>query len=133
MSFTDNLYLNTVIWWAVFFTLMIIAIKVFNLVTPFRIKQETREKNGALGAILAGMMIGVSIIFFASITASETMGHALINSALGYGLMLVSYFLFNWITPENISKEIDDHNLLVGYKIAGLFIAVGLVVAAAIS
>ncbi|MHB1419480.1 MAG: DUF350 domain-containing protein [Bacillota bacterium] len=133
MFISSNPYWNTVIWWAVFFAQMVIAIKIFDLMTPFSINQETKEKNGALGAVLAGMFIGLAIIIFASMSASETLGKALIFSSLGYGLMLASYFLYNLLTPENISKEIDDHNLLVGYKIAGLFIAVGLVVAGAIS
>lgn len=127
-----NPYFATVVWWAVFFVLMIAAIWVFDLVTPFKLRQETQEKNGALGAVLAGLLIGIAIIIFASMTTSSSILTAVSYSVLGFVLMLVSYFLYDISTPEKISKEIDDHNMLVGLKIAGLFVAVSLVVAGAL-
>lgn len=83
--------------------------------------------------MLGGLLIGIGIIIYNAMVHSDGLVNALIYSALGFVLMLASYFLYDLITPEKISQEIDDHNLLVGYKIAGLFIAVALVVSGAIT
>jgi len=131
--FLVNPFVDTVIWWAIFFVVMVVAIKVFDLVTPYKLSQEIKEKNGALGAVLGGLLIGIGIIIYNAMAHSESLVNALIYSGLGFVLMLASYFLYDLITPEKISKEIDDHNLLVGYKIAGLFIAVALVASGAIT
>lgn len=128
-----NPLIDTVIWWAVFFVVMVVAIKIFDLVTPYKLSQETKEKNGALGAVLGGLLIGIGIIIYNSMAHSDTLLNAVTYSATGFVLMLLSYFLYDLITPEKINQEIDDHNLLVGYKIAGLFIAVALVVSGAIT
>ena len=128
-----NPWVDTIIWWAVFFVVMIAAIQIFDLVTPFKLRQEIKEKNPALGAVLAGLLIGIGIIVYGAMVHSETLVFALGFSILGIILMLISYFLYDVITPEKISQEIDDHNLLIGYKIAGLFIAVALLVAGALS
>ena len=131
--FLVNPFVDTVIWWAIFFVVMVVAIKVFDLVTPYKLSQEIKEKNGALGAVLGGLLIGIGIIIYNAMAHSESLVNALIYSGLGFVLMLASYFLYDLITPEKISKEIDDHNLLVRYKIAGLFIAVALVASGAIT
>ena len=127
-----NPYLSTIVWWAVFFVLMVIAVWIFVLVTPFKLRKETEEKNGALGAALAGLLIGIAIIIFAAMATSASILTAISYSVLGFALMLISYFIYDLITPEKISQEIDDHNMLVGLKIAGLFIAVSLVVGGAL-
>lgn len=127
-----NPYLATVIWWAIFFALMLVALKVFDLVTPFKVRQETREKNPAVGAVQAGLLVGMALIIYSAITNSETILMALLYAVLGLVLMLVSFYVYELISPEQINKELDEHNLLVGYKIAGLFLAIGLVVAASI-
>lgn len=127
-----NPYLATVIWWAIFFALMLVALKAFDLVTPFKVRQETREKNPAVGAVQAGLLVGMALIIYSAITNSETILMALLYAVLGLVLMLVSFYVYELISPEQINKELDEHNLLVGYKIAGLFLAIGLVVAASI-
>lgn len=127
-----NPYLATVIWWAVFFALVLVALKVFDLVTPFKVRQETREKNPAVGAVQAGLLVGMALIIYSAIVNSETILMALLYAVLGLVLMLVSYYVYDLISPEQVNKELDEHNLLVGYKIAGLFVAIGLVVAASI-
>lgn len=127
-----NPYLATVIWWAVFFALVLVALKVFDVVTPFKVRQETREKNPAVGAVQAGLLVGMALIVYSAIVNSETILMALLYAVLGLVLMLVSYYVYDLMSPEQVNKELDEHNLLVGYKIAGLFVAIGLVVAASI-
>ena len=56
-----------------------------------------------------------------------------IYSVLGMLLLVVCYKLFSVVVPFDLNKELaEDDNPAVGVFMAGIFIAVGLVVAAAI-
>lgn len=127
-----NPYLATVVWWIIFFALMLVVLWVFDRITPFNVRQETREKNPAVGVAQAGLLIGIALVIYSAIINSETILMALLYSVLGLVLLLASYFIYDLVSPEQVNKELDEHNLLIGYKMAGLFIAIGLVVAAAI-
>lgn len=51
---------------------------------------------------------------------------------IGMIFCAVGYKLFDIITPFDLNKEIDDHNIAAGLSVAGIFIAVAIVVSAAI-
>lgn len=45
----------------------------------------------------------------------------------------IGYKFFDWITPWDLNKELaEDQNTAVGVSMAGIFIAIGLIVAALI-
>ncbi len=50
---------------------------------------------------------------------------------IGLAACVLGYKIFDWITPFDLNKEIDDHNMAAGIVIAGIFIAVAIVVSAA--
>lgn len=52
---------------------------------------------------------------------------------IGLTLMFLGYKIFDWITPFNLDKEIDDGNVAAGVAAAGIFIAVAWIVAAVIA
>lgn len=52
---------------------------------------------------------------------------------IGLALMFLGYKIFDWITPFNLDKEIDDGNVAAGVAAAGIFIAVAWIVAAVIA
>ena len=56
----------------------------------------------------------------------------LIYAALAIVLMFVGYKFFDWITPYNFSEEIEEKNPAMGAVIAGIFIAVAIIIRAAI-
>ena len=57
-----------------------------------------------------------------------------IYTVLGLILLILSYKAFGAILPFDLNKELaEDDNPAVGVFMAGVFIAVGLIVAAAIS
>lgn len=51
--------------------------------------------------------------------------------AIGMVLFIVGYKLFDFITPFNLNEEIDNHNIGAGLVVGGLFIAIAIVVSAA--
>ncbi|WBW95897.1 DUF350 domain-containing protein [Oceanirhabdus sp. W0125-5] len=47
---------------------------------------------------------------------------------LGMLLCLVGYKMFDVITPFDLQKELDDHNLGAGFAIAGMFIGIAIII-----
>lgn len=56
----------------------------------------------------------------------------LVYGALALVLMFTGYKFFDWITPYNFSEEIEEKNPAIGAVIAGIFIAVAIIIRAAI-
>lgn len=54
---------------------------------------------------------------------------------IGLVLMLLGFKAFDWITPKiDLEKELaENKNVAVGVVVAGLFVGLGLVVAAAVN
>lgn len=57
---------------------------------------------------------------------------SIIYFIIGMAACALGYKIFDWVTPFDLSKEIDDHNIAAGIVVAGIFIAVAIVVSAAI-
>lgn len=59
---------------------------------------------------------------------------SVIYSVLGLVLLVVAYKVFGAVVPFDLNKELaEDDNPAVGVFMAGVFVALGLVIAAAIS
>jgi len=59
---------------------------------------------------------------------------ALIYSVLGIIILLIGFKIFDKATPFDLNKEIaEDNNAAAGIAVAGMLIALGVIVAAAIS
>lgn len=51
---------------------------------------------------------------------------------IGILFCAIGYKVFDFITPFDLNEEIDDHNIAAGLTVAGIFIAIAIVVSAAI-
>ena len=59
---------------------------------------------------------------------------SIVFSVVGLLVLLVGYKIFDAVTPYHLNHEIaEDNNTAAGVAVAGLLIALGLIVAAAIS
>lgn len=62
--------------------------------------------------------------------------HPIISSIvyfiIGMLFCAIGYKIFDIITPFDLNKEIDDHNIAAGLTVAGIFVGVAIVVSAAI-
>jgi len=56
----------------------------------------------------------------------------LIYFLIGIVACVIGYKVFDLLTPFNLSKEIDDHNIAAGIVIGGMFVAIAIVVSSAI-
>mgnify|MGYP000421627922 CR=1 FL=1 len=56
----------------------------------------------------------------------------IVYAVLALALMFSGYKFFDWITPYDFSEEIKEKNPAIGAVIAGIFIAVAIIIKAAI-
>ena len=60
--------------------------------------------------------------------------YSVIYSLLGLIILMISFKVFDLVTPFDLNKEIaEDDNPAVGIAVAGIMIGLGLIVAAAIA
>ncbi len=63
----SNEILSTIFYSFYGMLLMYIGFKFFDLITPYDFVEEIKEKNPAIGAVIAGIFISVGIIIKAAI------------------------------------------------------------------
>lgn len=54
--------------------------------------------------------------------------NTILYAGIGVILMLVCMFIFDLVVPYNFNKELKEKNVAAGFVIAGIFIAVALIV-----
>ncbi len=58
----------------------------------------------------------------------------LIYAALGIFIAVIAYKLYDMTTPFDLSKELsEEKNLAVGVVVAGIFLGIAIIVAAAVA
>ncbi|HEX2986797.1 MAG TPA: DUF350 domain-containing protein [Chloroflexota bacterium] len=62
-----NSVLSSVVWAVLGVLLLILAFRIFDLSDPVRYHTEIEKGNVSAGIVMAGVMIGMSIIIFAAI------------------------------------------------------------------
>ncbi len=67
MELLNNEFVATVIYAILALVLMFVGYKIFDLITPYNFAEEIKEKNSAVGAVIAAIFIAVAIIIKAAI------------------------------------------------------------------
>ena len=67
MSILANEYLATIVYATLALILMFVGYKFFDWITPYDFAEEIKEKNPAIGAVIAGIFIATAIIIKAAI------------------------------------------------------------------
>jgi uncharacterized membrane protein YjfL (UPF0719 family) len=57
---------------------------------------------------------------------------SVIFGLLGIAVMMLSYKAIDWVIPADLNKEIEKGNLAAGVVIAGVFIAIAIIVSTSI-
>lgn len=57
---------------------------------------------------------------------------SVIFGLLGIAVMMLSYKAIDWVIPADLNKEIEKGNMAAGIVIAGVFVAIALIVSTAI-
>jgi putative membrane protein len=123
-SLLSNPYFATAAYFAVTGLAMILFLAIFELVTRYRVWQELKRGNLAVAMATGGKIFGIANIFRFSIEQHDSIGQALIWGTFGFFLLLVSYFIFEFMTPSyKIDEEIARDNRAIGFT--AMVISVG--------
>lgn len=115
-SLLHNPYFATGAHFAVTGLAMIVFLSVFELVTKYQVWEELKKGNLAVAMATGGKIFGIANIFRYSISEHVSIGQGLLWGSFGYLLLLISYFVFEFMTPGyKIDDEIGKGNLAIGF------------------
>lgn len=124
-EFWENDFVRTAANYSVVILCIILFLAIFELVTKYKNWEEIKNGNLAVAMATGGKIFGVANIFRFSIMQHDSLLTAVSWGVFGFLLLLVGYFIFEFLTPRfNIDKEIEKDNRAVGF--IALVISIGL-------
>ncbi|EOR25440.1 DUF350 domain-containing protein [Cytobacillus oceanisediminis] len=133
-QFWGNEYVKTAGDYSVVILSLVVFLAIFELVTKYNNWDEIKNGNLAVAMATGGKMFGIMNVFRHSIMHNDSLLTMIIWGVYGFGLLLIGYFIFEFLTPKfKIDEEIKNDNRAVGF--ISMIISVGLsfVVGAGIS
>jgi putative membrane protein len=124
--------------------LLAFGMAVFMVTTPYNefalIREgantdDPRKQNAAKAAAhdLGGKMIGLCVVLASAIYHSVSLWDLAIWGIVGTLFQVLVFYIFEWVTPFKVVREIPNGNVSVGIFASRLSIATGLLMAALIS
>jgi putative membrane protein len=112
---------------------LILFLACFEWVTKYDGWDEIRKGNLSVAMATGGKIFGICNIFRFSIEANDTIYQSLLWAAIGFVLLLVAYFLFEFLTPVfRIDAEIQRDNRAVGFLAMVLSVSLSYIIGAAV-
>lgn len=132
-AFWANPYVQAAGFFSVAVVAIVVFLSVFELVTRYRNWVEIRRGNMAVAMATGGKIFGIANIFHFSIAQHDTMWEALVWSGFGFFLLLLAYFLFEFLTPAfKVDEEIANNNRAVGFISMLISVALSFVIGGSI-
>ncbi|OBR62890.1 hypothetical protein A7K91_09165 [Paenibacillus oryzae] len=111
----DNAYASSLVFVSVTVLSLIVFLWVFEMMTKYKCWKEIKRGNMAVAMATGGKIFGICNIFRFSIEANDSIYQSLIWGAFGFVILLLAYFLFEFMTPVfRIDEEIASDNRAVG-------------------
>ncbi|MBS4191530.1 DUF350 domain-containing protein [Bacillus sp. FJAT-49705] len=124
-QFWENEFVRTAGYYSVVVLCMIVFLAVFELVTKYRNWEEIKNGNVAVAMATGGKIFGIANIFRHSIMHNDTLLTMISWGVFGFILLLIGYFIFEFLTPKfKIDEEIENNNKAVG--LISMIISIGL-------
>ncbi|BBI32186.1 DUF350 domain-containing protein [Cohnella abietis] len=112
---------------------LIVFLACFERVTKYDSWKEIRKGNLSVAMATGGKIFGICNIFRFSIEANDTIYQSLLWAGVGFMLLLVAYFLFEFLTPVfKIDDEIERDNRAVGFLAMVLSASLSYIIGAAV-
>jgi len=120
-----NPYIETLAFFSVTVLALIIFLSLFEFVTKYSNWQEIKKGNIAVSLATGGKIFGICNIFRFAILSNESIYSGLIWASCGFVLLVIAYFVFEFLTPNfRVDEEILKDNRAVG--IISMFISIAL-------
>jgi putative membrane protein len=124
-QFWENEYVQTAANYSVVILCLIVFLAIFELVTKYNNWHEIKNGNVAVAMATGGKIFGIANIFRCSIEQSDSLLTMISWGVFGFTLLLVGYFIFEFLTPTfKIDEEIAQDNRAVG--LISMVISIGL-------
>jgi putative membrane protein len=112
---------------------LIVFLSCFEWVTKYDGWSEIRKGNLSAAMATGGKIFGICNIFRFSIEANDTIYQSLVWAGVGFILLLIAYFLFEFLTPVfRIDEEIAKDNKAVGFLAMVISISLSYIIGAAV-
>nr|WP_218033929.1 DUF350 domain-containing protein [Paenibacillus koleovorans] len=107
----------------------------FALIREGAATDDLRKINAAKAAAhdLGGKIIGLAIMLASAIYHSVSLLDLALWGIVGIFAQVIVFYLFEWLTPFKVVREIPNGNVSVGIFASRLSLATGLIMAALIS
>lgn len=120
----NNAYLATAAYYIVAMISILIGLVIFEIVTKYKNWDQIRQGNLSVAMATGGKIFGIANIFRYSIEHNDTLLQAFVWAGFGFLLLLLAYFIFEFMTPGfKIDEEIEKDNRAVG--LISLMISIG--------
>ncbi|CAM3834191.1 DUF350 domain-containing protein [Cohnella lubricantis] len=114
--------------------LLIVCLACFEWVTKYNCWEEIRKGNLAVALATGGKIFGMCNIFRFSIEAQDSIYESLLWAAIGFLLLLIGYFMFEFLTPVlRVDEEIGKDNRAVGFIAFVLSAALSYIIGGAVT
>jgi uncharacterized membrane protein YjfL (UPF0719 family) len=97
------------------------------ILRKFSVKKEiTEDQNAGTGILEGASSVATGLIIMGSIYGEGGgIDTVLIYWIVGQVLLILTAYLYNWITPFDVHEHIEKDNVAVGIAMAGAIIAIG--------
>jgi putative membrane protein len=129
-----NVFLKTIAFFSVSVIALIVFLVIFGLITKYKDWEEIKNGNVAAAMATGGKIFGICNIFRFAILNNDSLTDSLIWSSIGFALLLVAYFVFDFLTPLfKIDDEIKKDNRAVGLITLIISISISYVIGASVT
>ncbi|MBU5265638.1 DUF350 domain-containing protein [Virgibacillus proomii] len=124
-SFWENIVVETTARYSVVILCTLVFLAILEIVTSYRNWEEIKKGNFAVAMATGGKIFGIAIIFRFSIEHNDTLLQSIGWGVFGFILLLIGYFIFEFLTPViKVDEEIGNGNKAVGF--ISMIISIGL-------
>ncbi|WP_059171334.1 DUF350 domain-containing protein [Bacillus sp. FJAT-27445] len=123
--FWQNEFIQIAAYYSLVILCIILFLAAFELVTKYNNWEEIKKGNLAVAMATGGKMFGIANIFRHAIQEHTSVLAMIGWGVYGFALLLVGYFIFEFLTPKfNVDEEIEKDNRAVGF--ISMVISIGL-------
>ncbi|MFD2046265.1 DUF350 domain-containing protein [Ornithinibacillus salinisoli] len=129
--FWENVIVETAARYSVVILCTIVFLAVFELVTSYKNWVEIKKGNIAVAMATGGKIFGIATIFRYSIEHNDTLLTSIGWGVVGFVLLILAYFIFEFLTPTiKVDEEIGSGNIAVGFISMTISISLAFVIGA---
>lgn len=133
-EFWQHPLVETAGYYSVVVLCMILFLAVFELVTKYNNWEEIKNGNISVAMATGGKIFGMANIFRHSIEQHNTLISMMGWGIYGFVLLLIAYFMFEFLTPRfRVDEEIQKNNKAVGFISMVISIGLSYVIGASIT